>query len=661
MDELLSLKGVGETTLRKLHELNIFGLDDLAAFLPRDYMDFDSALPLEKGEGGAFVLSEVTVKSVSKPFRKGGLSVYRAYGVSDGGAKVRLTWYNSPFVAKHISEGVRVRVCGKLRVSGQKELINPAFEICAGKVKLAGIRPIYPLKGLIPQTTMQKIARDMLGKYTPESIIPESSHNKHSLMSLAEAVRAAHLPNSIREADEGRKRIALEELVKRIAAFKMVRESERRYNTYPQPASCIDAAERALPFVLSASQKAAVEKITGVLRSGKPLNAMLAGDVGSGKTAVAMLSAYFAVKNGYQAAFMAPTEILAVQHYNNFEKTLAPLGVRIALLCGSTPVADKRAVKCALESGGADIVIGTQALFSAGVAFNNLGLVIIDEQHRFGVAQRTALIDKGRAVDTLTLSATPIPRSLRLTMFGDIDIIHLERRHPADNITTAVVPGRKRGDMLEYIVKECEKGGRAFIVAPKIEEDGDGYAAEELYSELKSAFGKRVKIGLLHGRISPSQKIAAIRGFERGEIGILVSTTVVEVGVDVPDASIMAIMGAERFGLATLHQLRGRVGRNGGKAYCFLYTEKNPREQARLEIMAKETDGLAVAEKDYELRGAGDFLGESQSGRGFAGVNLPVSLVNLAASLAGEVDAVKYGEILRDYILRFGLRRITLS
>ena len=307
----------------------------------------------------------------------------------------------------------------------------------------------------------------MLGKYTPESIIPESSHNKHSLMSLAEAVRAAHLPNSIREADEGRKRIALEELVKRIAAFKMVRESERRYNTYPQPASCIDAAERALPFVLSASQKAAVEKITGVLRSGKPLNAMLAGDVGSGKTAVAMLSAYFAVKTAIRRRLWRLPRYLPYS-ITTILKNPCPAWRKDCLALRKLARCRQRAVKCALESGGADIVIGTQALFSAGVAFNNLGLVIIDEQHRFGGGAEDGAYRQGKGCGYAYPFGNAHTEIARLTMFGDIDIIHLERRHPADNITTAVVPGHKRGDMLEYIVKECEKGGRAFIVAPKL-------------------------------------------------------------------------------------------------------------------------------------------------------------------------------------------------
>jgi len=658
---LLSLKGVGEATLKGLNALNIFDFDDLAAFLPRDYMDFCSALPIESAEDGAFVLTELTVQTLSKPFRKGGLRVFRAAGITERGTKVKLVWYNSSFVARHIAVGIKVRFCGTLRNNGTAELINPIYELSPEPRKLAGVVPVYSTKGVVPQSAIRKAAADMVKKYSPESVLGGDKERAFSLMSLADAVRAAHCPRSVAEAYRGRERLALEELVKRIAAFRLVRENEQRQNVYHAPAEAVKEAEARLPFSLTSTQADAVREIIKKLRSTKPLSAMLTGDVGSGKTAVALLAAYYAVKSGYQAALMAPTEILAAQHFSKFAEALAPLGVRIAYLSGASTAADKRAVRLALANSDADIAVGTQALFSKGADFCRLGLVIIDEQHRFGVAQKTALVDKGRAVDTLTLSATPIPRSLRLAMFGDVDVIRIDRRHAADNIKTAVVPVEKRAAMLDYIAEECAKGARAFAVAPRIEDDGEGcQAAEALYQELKERYGRKLKIGLLHGRISAADKLKAIRGFAAGELSILVSTTVIEVGVDIPEANIMAIFGAERFGLATLHQLRGRIGRDGKKAYCFLYTDKDPREQERLRILCEETDGLAVAERDYELRGAGDFLGESQSGRGFAGVNLPVKLVTLAKKLADGLDVKKHATMLEEYAERLGLKKITL-
>jgi ATP-dependent DNA helicase RecG len=658
---LLSLKGVGLATLMGFHALNIYDFDDLAAFLPRDYMDFGSALPVESAEDGAFVLTELTIQSVSKPFHKGSLRVFRAAGISEGGTWVKLVWYNSPFVAKHIVNGIKIRCCGKLKKTTAPELVNPIYELSPEPKKLSGIVPVYSVKGLVPQAAVRKAAADMVKKYMPESILCAENEKKNCVMTLAEAVRAAHCPQSMKEAQEGRERIALEELVKRIAAFRLVRETQSRQNVYTASVAAIKEAEAKLAFALTPSQKNAIEKILCRLKSDKPLCAMLTGDVGSGKTVVAMLAAYFAVRSGYQTAVMAPTEILAAQHYENFKRILSPLGVRIAFLSGSSSVSEKRSVRASVANGSTDIVVGTHTLFSKNSDFRHLGMIVIDEQHRFGVAQRTALVDKGVTVDTLTLSATPIPRSLRLAMFGDVDVIHIDRRHDADNVKTAVVPKEKRDAMLDYIAEECRKGARAFVVAPRIDDDGEGCeAAESLYEELKDRYKKKLNIGLLHGRIPVGEKLQTVRAFAEGDTDILVSTTVIEVGVDIPEANIMAIFGAERFGLATLHQLRGRIGRNGSRAYCFLYTDKDPGEQERLHILCEETDGMAVAERDYQLRGAGDFFGESQSGRGFAGINLPVSLVALAKKLADGLDYKKYEKVLLEYAERSGLKRITL-
>lgn len=661
MDDLLALKGVGEVTLKKLNALNIYSYADLAFFAPRSYIDFDSALTPGTAQDGDFVLCELTISAISKPYRKGRLTIIRAYALCDTGAKIKITWYNNPYIFRSLSVGQRVRVYGKIKTDKAAEFINPIHEVCGDAVKLSGIRPIYAVNGQINQATMQKIIADALTKYQPISLIPPQIAADNNLMGLDEAIKACHNPDNISQANDANRRIALEELAKRIAAFRMIRQGEKRYNLY-RPAS-IYGAEQRLGFALTPSQRDAVSQITGILQSTKPLNAMLAGDVGSGKTAVAMLASFFAVQSGYQVAVMAPTEILAAQHHINFCKVLEPLGVRIEMLCGCTQAAAKRCIKAGLVSGQTNIIIGTQALFSGGVQFANLGLAIIDEQHRFGVAQRTALVDKGKEVDMLTLSATPIPRSLRLGMFGEVDIIQLQRRHSASNINTAVVPPQKRQAMMDYIAKECQNGASAFVVAPLIDAEQEQAAdsAEELFAELKAKYGKAVKIGLLHGKIKPTEKLAVIDAFARGAINILVSTTVIEVGVDVPGASIMAVFGAERFGLATLHQLRGRVGRDGKKAYCFLYTNKNPSEISRLTIMSQENDGLVIAEKDYELRGAGELLGESQSGRGYGGISLSVDTINLAARLAGTIDIKAHETLLQDYIRRFGLQRITLS
>ena len=395
--------------------------------------------------------------------------------------------------------------------------------------------------------------------------------------------------------------------------------------------------------------------------SDKPLSGMLCGDVGSGKTAVAVCAAYFAAMSGKQTCVIAPTEILAAQHFETFSKVLGGLGVRCALLTGSTPVKDKRAALAAVEKGEVSVAIGTHALLSDALVFNALSLAIIDEQHRFGVAQRTKLVSKGANCDILTLSATPIPRSLRLTMFGDVDIFEVERRFENDNISTFVVGEEKRKSMLAYIAKAAtENGAQACIVAPMIE-DGEGIskgeAAVELHKEFAKAF-PHVTAALLHGKQKAADKAAAVAAFREGDVQVLISTTVIEVGIDVPNASILAVFSAERFGLASLHQLRGRVGRNGAKAYCFLYTEKDG-ELVRLKTMCEERDGIKVAERDYELRGAGEWLGEKQSGK--AAFSPSIAQMKLAREVSECVDITEaIIPELREYSEKNNLNRVTL-
>ena len=481
------------------------------------------------------------------------------------------------------------------------------------------------------------------------------------LMSLGEAFVKAHFPSNLSEARGARERIELEKLLKDILAYRTVRRESRRAIYYEAHPAVIDKGTDALPYRLTQSQKAAVNDILDRMQSDKPLNAMLVGDVGSGKTVVAMIAAYYAAVSGHQAAVMAPTEILAVQHYRTFEKFLAPLGVKVVLLTGGCGAAEKRVARSAVSSGYADIVIGTHAVISKGVDFRSLSLVVIDEQHRFGVAQRTALVDKGGAVDTLTLSATPIPRSLRLTVFGDVDVMSIDRRYSADNVSTAVVTPAKRKGMTDYIVEECLKGKQAYVVAPKIfdAEGIEGFAAEKLYKELCSQYGDKVSIGLLHGRMKAQEKQKVLNGFAEGKVSVLVSTTVIEVGIDVPNASLMAIFDADRFGLSTLHQLRGRIGRDGSKAYCFLYTARSGDDIVRLETLVKERDGLEIAEKDLEMRGAGEWLGEEQSGKG--GASLSLALMRKAKDIADRTDVTPYKDELTAYALARGFVKISLN
>ena len=381
---------------------------------------------------------------------------------------------------------------------------------------------------------------------------------------------------------------------------------------------------------------------------------------GSGKTIVALLTAYYAVKCGYQVALMAPTEILATQHFRTFSKILLPFGVKVALLTAGLPAKEKREIASAVAAGETDILIGTHALISGSVNFKNLSLAIIDEQHRFGVAERTALIAKSGSEDTLTLSATPIPRSLRLTVFGDVEVLNIERRY-VGNVTTEVVVKAGKKAMLNAIAEECLRGRQAYVVAPRIRdiEGIESSSADRLYKELSKLYAGKLTVGLLHGKMKAAEKQAVLDGFYSGKISVIVSTTVIEVGIDVPNATIMAVFDADRFGLAALHQLRGRIGRNGDKGYCYLYTEKDADEQIRLKVMTEETDGLEIAERDLQIRGAGEWLGEEQSGKG--GAMLPVRMMIRAKELADKVDPEVHKEELTAYALAKQLYKISLS
>lgn len=637
--ELLKVKGVGPVTLEKLNYLGINSQKDVLRFLPSKYIDLDAISDLSVADNGDFVVLVLEIVSASRPIKKGRLQLFRAMGKAEGYPRqVKLCWYNANYVAKVVYQGATIRVYGKLKKEGNAcELINPSYEpVVQNENVTRGIKAIYPLRGLIPQATFATMVQDVLHKgIVDHSLIPP----QEDLLSLDEAYRYAHAPLSLSEANAGADRIEIESLVKEICAYKLIRNETGRSIFYDDNRDTLNTIIRSLPYNLTPTQKDAIKAIVEDFHSQKPLNAMLVGDVGSGKTIVALLACAYAVASGHQCAVMTPTEILAVQHYNNFKKILAPYGIRIELLTGSLSPKEKRLAQERIYYGLVDIVIGTHAIITSGVKFKDLSFVCIDEQHRFGVAQRTSLMDKGRAVDTLTLSATPIPRSLRLTVFGDINILNIDRRYDSYNVKTAVVPTKKRKDMLDYIVRVCKEEGRqAYIVAPKIfdVEGIDGSSADKLYKDIVKAYGEEVTVGLLHGKQKATDKQKTLTEFSEGKLQILVSTTVIEVGIDVPNASLMAIFDADRFGLATLHQLRGRIGRDGHQAYCFLYTQKSGDDIIRLETLVEERDGLAIAERDCELRGAGDWLGTEQSGR--TPTRLSLRLMAKARELAPMVD-----------------------
>jgi ATP-dependent DNA helicase RecG len=658
MKQLIDLKGVGPKTLEKLNLLNIFSVADLMRFLPKNYVDLDAVSSLDDALEGEYVLLSLSICSVSKPFRKGKLQIFSARGLTESGKKVKLTWYNANYASKNITVGAVIKCYGKIKIDGGYEIINGVYETGESN-KFSGIKPIYPTKGLIPQATFIGMVADAASDYREDSVITHETCAKFGLNNLTDALVKAHKPELLEDIYRAKERVFLEESVRRVCAFNLLNENIKRKNPYKIDLSEVEKLEKSLPYKLTASQKGAIEQVKGILQSGKFLNAMLSGDVGSGKTIVSLFSCFFAFLNGKQSALIAPTEILAHQHFKSFSKILSPLGVKVALVAGGLPEAEKKAVKKTIAEGLADIVIGTHAVISKSVSFKNLALAIIDEQHRFGVRQRTQLLQKGEGVDAMTLTATPIPRSLRLTMFGDIEVLTIDTRHQQSNIKTKIVGKDKRAEMLNYIVKECAAGKQAFLVVPKVVDDEglDLQVAETLYKELNKKYKSEVNIGLVHGKLKSNEKERVMQEFADNNIQILVATTVIEVGIDVPNASLLVIFNAEFFGLASLHQLRGRIGRDGSDAYCFLYTEKTKDDEIlRLKALEQEQNGLKLAEIDYEMRGAGEWLGESQSGK--KGFTPSIKLVKLAACIA---KTTPYSEVFKEYAERLKMERVSIT
>lgn len=612
--DLLKLKGVGEKTLQKLNKLGITDERSLLDFLPKSYWDMTKEGDLATAEHGEYVLLKGELAKLTKVAKvRAGLNFFRAeLSVKD--RNVKLVWFNAPYLRSNLEEGVRYTVWGKLsKKDGKCELINPGFE-CEGGDRLSGIVPIYATRGLIQQSVMRKITADAVEKCKVAPLM-----ESEELMPLSDAYKYAHVPVDKKTAFIARRRLALEELTARLAAYRIVKEGEsgRKIRAYIADKHVMDDLVGSLPFKLSESQMNAVDDVMDDLKNGKRMNRMLLGDVGCGKTIVALITMAYAVRSGYQAVLMAPTEILARQHFENAVKLLSPFGIKCSYLTGSVSAAEKRNIYKDIKSGNADVVIGTHAVISDKVEFYNLGYIVIDELHKFGVRQKSMLENKSKAVDVAVMSATPIPRVLALGEYGDIDVSAIESRKTIDEYPkTYVVPRQKEKAMFEFVKERVSKGEQAYIVCPLVE-DSEGLevsSAKTVYEELKEDVFSDLSVGLVYGDMRDEEKEKAMRAFYDGEYNVLVATSVVEVGIDSKDATIICIMNADRFGLASLHQLRGRVGRRSGQiSYCFLHTLKE-EESERLKILCDNADGFTIAEEDARIRGYGDFLGLRQSG-----------------------------------------------
>ncbi len=614
--KLTELRGLGEKRAAAFAKLNITTTSELVRYFPRSYLDMTSRVSVREVYHNDMALVACTLESVEPVKSKGKLKILRAL-LTQGNDCFTAVWFNMPYLAKTLKPGEYLFYGRVQNYYDRISLINPTFERLDANARLKGLVPVYPLKSGIAQWEVRSAVRSALAVEEFPSVIPEELRKKYNLISLKDAFRGIHVPNTASEMQEAAARIALEEYFTLIAAFRLIKgdKGEARTKRYTVTEREVANFEKRFPFTFTKGQQGAVRAIYDDLTGPFRMNRLLQGDVGSGKTAVALTGIFMAVKSGFQAAYLSPTEVLAAQNFALLQKLFPDY--RVAYLAGASSAAEKKAVKLALARGEVDILCGTHAVLQGDVYFSDLAFCVCDEQHRFGVAQRNTLSEKGEAVDVLVMSATPIPRTLSLVFYGDLDVTTIpDKPKERQEVSTAVIPDRKYEDMLGWIRGEVAKGRQAYFVCPKIEDDeGEVTSVTELYDRLRKSL-PTVRFGLLHGRLKEKEKAEVMAAFKRKEYDALVSTTVIEVGVDVPDATVMVIYNAERFGLSQLHQLRGRVGRGSEKSYCFLLIG-NESETAleRLNILKNTTDGFALAEKDLQLRGGGDFLGTRQSGR----------------------------------------------
>lgn len=637
-DDVRYLKGVGEKRAALYAKLGVRTLRDLLYHLPRSYIDLSKPYDIASAPLGepVAVRALVLTRSPAQMIRRG-MTLYKVTA-TDNHAMLTITFFNAKYTAEALQPGKEYIFYG--RVTGnmlRREMASPSVHPVEGAPPLL---PVYPLTaGLTSKAVMRDIHNALpLAAQSPDPI-PVHLRQAHDLCPLGEALTAIHLPTTMDDVNLARRRLAFEELFVLSLGFGLMKGGRAAVKTQPMQPVSLEPFYDALPFTPTDAQRRAIQQSVKDLLGTRPMNRLIEGDVGSGKTLVAAACAYYVAKNGGQAALMAPTEILAEQHYQTLAPLLMPLGIRSALLTGGLTPAAKKAVQAAVAAGEVDLCIGTHALVSKNVTFANLRLAITDEQHRFGVAQRLALREKGEDTHMLVLSATPIPRTLALIIYGDLDLSIIDQLPPGRiPVETYRIDSAKRDRAFGFIRKHLDQGLQAYIVCPIIEQSEMTThltPATDYAQSLADGPFKGYRVGLLHGRMTAAQKEETMRHFKDGQLQLLVSTTVIEVGVDVPNAVIILIENAERFGLSQLHQLRGRVGRGNHRSYCILVSDATgPDSTARLDVLRSTNDGFAVAEQDLKLRGPGDFFGTRQHG-------LPTMKI---ADLAADLPLLSYAQ-----------------
>ena len=613
------LKGVGPKTAQRFEKLGIVTLSDLLCHYPRRYVDFSK--PYSIAEAPADTECVVRAEVFAKPGGRilpGGRRMERITA-GDSVSGLEITWFNNPYATRKLEIGQEYYFQGI--VTGgmlRRQMVNPQVRT-PQQVTASPFEPVYPQTEGLSSSVIAKCVAQLLphAELLPDPLPPEMLR-KYRLLSKAEAVRAIHRPGSEEEAHAARRRLIYEELLVLQLGIGRMKNRGAAATGAPMRQADPEPFWQSLPFSPTGAQRRAVDQILADMAGDTSMNRLLQGDVGSGKTLVAAAAIWACIRAGYQAALLAPTEILASQHAENLNRLLSPFGMRVALLTGGMKAAARRTTLAAIRPDEADLIVGTHAILSQGVEFARLGLAVIDEQHRCGVRQRGMLAEKATNPHLLVMSATPIPRTLGLLIYGDLDISILDELPPGRTpVKTRCITGKKRRDLYHFLDQEIGRGRQVYLVCPAIEDTPDGglTAVRSYYEDIAKTLLPDRRVGLMHGKLKPKEKAAVMEDFKEGRLDALVSTTVIEVGVDVPNASVMVIENAERYGLSALHQLRGRVGRGAAESWCFLVSDNSSETvQKRLKFLCSTTDGFAVAQYDLETRGPGDFFGSRQHG-----------------------------------------------
>ena len=613
------LKGVGPKTAERFEKLGILTLSDLLCHYPRRYLDFSK--PYSIAEAPADTECVVKAEVFAKPGGRilpGGRRMERITA-GDDVSSLEITWFNNPYAAQKLELGQEYYFQGI--VTGgmlRRQMVNPQVRTDA-QVKSSPFEAVYPQTEGLTSSAIAKCVRQLLphAELLPDPLPPEML-KKYRLLSKADAVRAIHCPATEEEAFAARRRLIYEELLVLQLGIGRMKNHGAASTSAPMKKADVSPFWESLSFSPTGAQRRAVEEILTDMSGETSMNRLLQGDVGSGKTLVAAAAIWACIRAGYQAALLAPTEILASQHAENLNRLLSPFGMRVALLTGGMKAAARRTTLAAIRDDEADLIVGTHAILSEGVEFARLGLAVVDEQHRFGVRQRGLLAEKAANPHLLVMSATPIPRTLGLLMYGDLDISILDELPPGRKpVKTRCITGKKRADLYGFLDREIDSGRQVYIVCPAIEDAGGSglNAVKSYYEDIAKAYLPDRRVGLMHGKLKPKEKAEVMDDFKSGRLDALVSTTVIEVGVDVPNATVMVIENAERYGLSALHQLRGRVGRGAAESWCFLVSDNASESvQKRLKFLCSTSDGFAVAQYDLETRGPGDFFGSRQHG-----------------------------------------------